>query len=388
MKILFICNEYPPSAHGGIGSFVYTLGHNLSAHGFEVHVVGYDEIPRTFSGIENGVYVTRIVSPFRDKKKFFKGKYNFIYSIIERIKLSEFVKRYCQVHQIEVVENYDWSGPLWFHPGIPLVVRMHGAHTAYAFYEHRPISRFLSFTEKKNLLMADRLVGVSKFISNLTLEVFGLQNRNYQVIYNGIDTTIFHPLEITREEREILFAGTVARRKGIYEFFAALPKVYENFPDLTVKVVGRLPYQDQKKEELLLSLRSLVPEKHYKDIQFTDARPYSEMPLWYNRATCAVFPSLAEAFGFTCVEAMACGAPVIMTSRASGPELVKHLETGMLVEPTDKNEFSNAMIELLRDRQLRQTLGSRAVEEVQNRFDWKKILNQNIDLYNGALSQG
>ena len=61
--------------------------------------------------------------------------------------------------------------------------------------------------------------------------------------------------------------------------------------------------------------------------------PQKQLPDIYRSTSVCVFPSLAEAFGLTCVEAMACGKPVVVTKYASGPELVENGELGLLANP-------------------------------------------------------
>ena len=40
MRVAYVCNEYPPRPHGGIGSFVQTLARAVAERGLEVTVVG------------------------------------------------------------------------------------------------------------------------------------------------------------------------------------------------------------------------------------------------------------------------------------------------------------------------------------------------------------
>ena len=387
MRILFLCNEYPPTAHGGIGSFVYTLAHGLIAEGHEVHVMGYDrEVRKTLSQDEDGVLVTRLTSPFFERRYLRWGRYEIVEAVLERVYLSLQVRKYCRKNDIQLVESYDWGGPLWFHPGMPLIVRMHGAHTAHAFYERKPSSHFLRYVEKRNLKMADYLVGVTEHISRITLESMGLEGRGFSVIYNGIDTNLFCPMEnISRLQDEVLFAGTVSRRKGIYEFFAAIPKVIEKKPFARFRIVGRLPNDALARERLTEELFSALNPDERKQVEFPGVRPYREMPKVYNRATCAVFPSLAEAYGLTCVEAMACGTPVIMTSRASGPELIENGVSGLLCEPTNHQALADAIIFYLDNASFREIIGQDARRHVQEKFDQNEILMKNVALYEDIL---
>jgi glycosyltransferase involved in cell wall biosynthesis len=389
MKILFICNEYPPSVHGGIGTFVFTLAHQLVKSGQEVHVIGIDRsVNKNILRNESGVNVLRLRSPYWGKKYLQFGPYDLPLQIMERQFLSRQVERYCQQTKVELIESYDWSGPLWSHPEKPLLVRMHGAHSANALTERRRSSRFLSYIESRNLRMADCLVGVSHHISKVTLQSAGLRDRPYSVIYNGVDTTVFRPLGLEKNKNEVLFAGTVARRKGIYELFAAIPLVFEAVPEATFTILGRLPAEEEDCKLLLVELLQNLPNGKRDRVKFVGAHPYNEMPDWYNRATCAVFPSLAEAFGLTCAEAMACGTPVVMTSKASGPELVEDGVSGLLIDPCDKQALSNAIIQYLTNPLLRKEISTNSIRQIQHKFEINAITRSNIDQYERLLNNG
>jgi len=388
MNIVLICNEYPPAPHGGIGTFVYNLARQLVMEGHHVHVIGFDpRVAEKITNVEAGVIVSRLRSPYAGRWYLHWGNYDIASHILNRIYLSRWVKKYCRLHGIELVESYDWSGPLIFHPDVPLLVRMHGAHSAHAFYEKKKASRFLSLIEKRNLSIADALVGVSEHISALTLQATGLLGKNYTVIYNGVDTSVFRPMKDTKKSpKQILFAGTVSRRKGVYELFHSMSFVFEKVPSAQLLLVGRLPVDEMVRQSFVNELLSTLRPEYRKQVTFTDAMPYSEMPVLYNRAACAVFPSLAEAYGLTCAEAMACGTPVVMTSRASGPEIVENGVSGFLCEPSDSQSLAQALISLLSDGMMRERMGKNAVMQVRQKFDSRVSLRQNLAFYQKMLS--
>ncbi len=75
MKILFICNEYPPNKHGGIGVFVKNLANNLKNNGFECVIIGiYPILEPTDEIIDNirVIRITELKSPSGGKWKELK----------------------------------------------------------------------------------------------------------------------------------------------------------------------------------------------------------------------------------------------------------------------------------------------------------------------------
>ena len=381
MRVLFVCSEYPPALHGGIGTFVYTLAHHLLELGHQVWVVGIDtsvDAPKV--GSEGGVMVTRLPhSPWsRVGVRIGRRRLSPSY-VMERLYLSRQVARIARENNIEVVESYDWSGPLWAKPHKRLVVRLHGANSANAFYEGLPQSRLLRFVEKRNVAMADRVVSVSRHIGDVTMQALGL-NRQFTVIYNGVDTKRFRPADAARDQFEVVYVGSITRRKGVFDLLNAIPLVLERVPEARFRLVGTLPVRGELRSALDSALANL-PERARRAVVLAGRMRHEQLPAVYSRAAAAVFPSRAEAFGLTCVEAMACGAPVVMTSRASGPELVEDGVSGLLAEPADTEQLAGAIVRLLRDPKLRETLGRNARVRAVECFDVRKLAKRNAEFY-------
>jgi glycosyltransferase involved in cell wall biosynthesis len=86
-----------------------------------------------------------------------------------------------------------------------------------------------------------------------------------------------------------------------------------------------------------------------------------------------VLPSLYEGLPNVVLEAMAVGTPVIAASVSGVPEIIEHMETGLLVEPEDPLGLRAAMSELIGDGGLRGMLGRNALERI-DRFEMMKMV--------------
>jgi len=242
----------------------------------------------------------------------------------------------------------------------------------------------LRFVERHNVGMADALVAVSKHIGDVTVEALGLVGRDFQVIYNGVDTHRFRPQPLNRNAHEILYVGSLHRRKGIQELMRAWALVATEMPDARLTVVGRIPEGDtgQRSVKCLLDF---IPRELRDTVSFVGYVPHEQLPLWYSRAAAAVFPSHAEAFGLTCAEAMACGAAVAMTSKGSGPELVEHGMSGLLVDPLDVEALAGELVYLLRNPDVRRELGTNARERACRLFDSEILVGRNLAFYRDTI---
>ena len=99
--------------------------------------------------------------------------------------------------------------------------------------------------------------------------------------------------------------------------------------------------------------------------------------LLYQISTLYVYPSLYEGFGFTPLEAMACGLPVISSNRSSLPEVVG--SGGLVVDPT-AGRLAAAIVSLLTDELLHRDLSQRALAQAA-RFSWARTAEQTRKAY-------
>jgi glycosyltransferase involved in cell wall biosynthesis len=102
----------------------------------------------------------------------------------------------------------------------------------------------------------------------------------------------------------------------------------------------------------------------------------------YQHATMYVTPSLQEGFGMTCLEAMACGVPVIAADRASLPEVIG--DGGLLVPP-EPDAVAGAMLGIVRLPELAESLRTRGVAQAA-KFSWSKSAGMTIEAYRTVLS--
>jgi glycosyltransferase involved in cell wall biosynthesis len=303
----------------------------------------------------------------------------------ERAYLSRQVRSFVREKKIDLVESYDWSGPLWSHPRVPLVVRMHGASTAHAHYQRHNAPRWTSYVERRNVMMADKLIAVSEHIKQETLGCFGLRTRPCTVIYNGVDTAFFSPDHTTRAAKQVLYVGTVSERKGLNELFTAIPLVLDAVPRTEFLLVGRIS-QGEHAKPMSERLLSTLPEQARSQVRFLGPVPHEGLAEHYRRATLLVFPSRAEALGLVPLEAMSCGCPVVATNRASGPELVEDGVSGLIADVANPHDLASKIVCLLRDDEAARRMGVKAQERTLSLFTIERTVRESLRVYEKALA--
>lgn len=86
-------------------------------------------------------------------------------------------------------------------------------------------------------------------------------------------------------------------------------------------------------------------------------------------ALAMVYPSLYEGFGLPPLEAMACGVPAVTSNTSSLPEVVG--DAGLMVDPSDVDGLSAALLELAQDAGRRADLSARSLARAQG-FSWER----------------
>jgi len=208
-------------------------------------------------------------------------------------------------------------------------------------------------------------------------------------IYNGVDPERFHPGVRSRwrgiqraawgaapDDLVLLFVGSGFRRKGLGVLIAALAALRaRGVSKLRLVIVGKgriTPYQR-------LAQKGSVADW----LRFEGQQP--DVARYYAGADLFVLPTLYDPFANACLEAMACGLPVV-TSQANGAsELIKDGVNGCVVaDALDIQALADALQGLLsRDR--RQAMGEAAAKTA-SEYPLSRALNQTLCLYDAVLN--
>lgn len=174
------------------------------------------------------------------------------------------------------------------------------------------------------------------------------------------------------DKRIILSVNRLVARKGNDKVIEVLPSLCAKFQDLLYVIVGDGPYR--------LELKRLVLTNNLQhQVFFAGALRNEEIIQMYQ--ICDVFILAnrevpehgdVEGFGMVFLEAGATGKPVIGGNSGGAPEAILHEETGLLVNPTDTNAISNALIRILSDSRFAHSLGRNSQQRIQQRFDWRR----------------
>ena len=231
-----------------------------------------------------------------------------------------------------------------------------------------------------------RVVTISQSIREVLLAE-GVPAHKLVCVPSAVDTAVYRPggdkTWLAAEfglPADRLTLGMVAQfieRKGHRVLLDALPPVFERQPRLRVLLFGKGPLLDPIRAEI--ARRGWGERVKLPGFRDDMARIIPALDL-------LVHPAFMEGLGVALLQAAACGLPIV-AGRAGGiPEIVRHGENGLLVEPGDVAGLAAALNVLLADADLRQRYGSVGRAIVERDFSIPAMVAGNRQVYASLLS--
>jgi glycosyltransferase involved in cell wall biosynthesis len=177
----------------------------------------------------------------------------------------------------------------------------------------------------------------------------------------------------------ILSVGSIQPRKNLRRLIEAYSVLRHAQPECKLPqlvLVGKNAWLYDE------TLRALKDTDVGASILLTGYVPESDLPALYSGALCFIYPSYYEGFGLPPLEAMKCGAPVIVGNRTSLPEVVG--DAALMIDPFDVNAIAGAIQKMITDSEFRSELRVKGLERAKE-FDWKETARQTLAVYRKAF---
>src|SRR5262249_10553965 len=111
--------------------------------------------------------------------------------------------------------------------------------------------------------------------------------------------------------------------------------------------------------------------------------PDAELVHLYNAASAFVLPSLMEGFGLPAIEAMACGAPVIVSNRGALPEVVDN--AGIVFDPSDQAALERSLQRVLDHADARAQLRDRGLHRAAQ-YSWDRAARDTVAAFRAVAN--
>lgn len=271
---------------------------------------------------------------------------------------------------------------------IPCVVTVHDTIAIdYPRWCKQTNALYFNLFMKAAFKKASYVISVSKCTAGDIERNFRLPCSKVRVVYPGIDGIFNSKEDRTRRdeirrrynlpERYVLFVGNIEPKKNTGILFDVLTRLREK--DLPHKLVlaGRRTWRSKAE------LDEISKGADANDIIRAGYVARRDLPFVYRMADVFVFPSLYEGFGFPPLEAMACGTPVVSSSRGALNETIG--DCAYTVDPQSVEQVSEAVISMIEDRSLREKHVRMGLER-SSMFSWEKSARETLSIYQEACT--
>lgn len=378
MHIAFLTPEFPDpklSRSGGLGTSIKNLARGLVAQGVRVtvFVVGQQ---KDIDFKSEDIHI----------KSISKQKHWAFNWYLERKRYQKIIQKHIDKEGIDLIEAPDWTGISAFIKfTVPLMIRLNGGDGYFCHLDGRKQKRKHRFLEKRALRGADAIVSVSKFTGDLTKTLFGLTNE-ILTIPNSINTDAFKPLDIVINQGQLLYFGTLIRKKGLLELAKIFNKVVERVPQCTLLLIGKDANDVFEKVSTVSLFMVLLSDEAKMRVKHLDEVPYAEIQNYIASSQVVVLPSFAEAFPMTWLETLAMEKALVSSNIGWASELMVDGVTGFTVDPKNHELYAEKISELLDDPDRCVEFGKASRKHVIQNFSTEVITKRNIAFYNKCMA--
>jgi glycosyltransferase involved in cell wall biosynthesis len=252
----------------------------------------------------------------------------------------------------------------WFEPELPW----------YNDPGMRQTRRRMGLRWKMILDRADKVLTVSEFLKGRIHALFGTDPSRIVVVGNGVEEEFFAEGQIPGpsefpENRYILVVGGLTQRKGANFVFPLAAELQRRDPKMQIRIAGGS------------EPNYLEQSKSHPNIIHCGYQGVDTLPKLMRESVAVVFLSRYETFGIPAAEAMAAGAPAVVSSFAALPEIVGN--GGLVVDAERPDLTAEAISRLANDMTFRQTLIESGKRRAQD-FHWSAAAGRLMSAFQGG----
>ena len=369
----------PFPANRGTPSRILRMAEAMADLGHEVHVVTYHfgtDIPI------RGIHIHRV--PKVGKSHFGPGP-TYRKLLLYDPLLTWLLRKVLQKNCIDLIHAHHFEGALvalaargW--RDVPIIYDAHttlsGELNQYRFLMPRPLNDlFARHLDRYVPKKCDHVVAVSETLKDSLVQL-GIPSERINVVPTGVNLEAFEgdageSLVIDKygitTKKVVVYAGSTAAFQGVTYLLEAIPYVLQEEPETMVFIVG----------EERSALSGICKAKGIADhVIFTGERPFEEVRNFLAQARVAVIPR-PECPGIPqkLTNYMAAGCAIV--SFRGSAKLLTHEVNGIIVPDANIQIMAEAIVRLLRNQELADSLGENARRSVAE-YDWR-CLAERID---------
>lgn len=341
MKIGILVTHFPPKWISGTEIATYKTANYLSKRGNEVHVLTRHDNLSPKNEFKDGFYIHRI-------KLINIRILGIIFYFISLLKIIKKIKP--EVIQAQMLTPNGWLAVFIKKLlQIPIIVYPRGddIYLSSPLYK-KTIGKFIF----KN---CDMVIALT---NNMKKEILKIYNREVEVISNGIELDRFKNLSrkkcrkelgISNDEKIILYIGRLHKKKCVEDLIKALKNVVLKEKNVKLLIVG----SGEEKKKLMELVKN---EDLEKIVIFIGEVANDKIPKYIISSDIFALVSYGEGYPMVFSEVLASGIPIVTSNNGPNSEIIENGKNGIVVELHNILEIANAIILLLRNKNLREKI--------------------------------
>ncbi len=349
---------YP--ATGGIENYVFNLSKKLLMLGNKVTAISANE-PDSNIREHKGIKIIKL--PY-----YFKiANTNITFSLFFRLMREKF----------DILHTHfptPWSADISMLVSLikrkPLILTYHndlvkeGIEGVLATIYSSTLLKILFLVSKKIIITSPNYIKFSKYLKG--------QAKKIIIIPNGVNMLDYSSeTKIKKVKNQLFFLSVLDkyhRYKGLDYLLKSISKVIKHFPDVKLLVGG----EGELVDEYIKLTKELNISKNVLFLKYLNNFSLKKI---YRESSIFVLPSINnnEGFGIVLLEAMASNTAVITTNHAGMATEINRNNCGVIVEPSNSQSLSDAIIKLLKDTKLTEVMGNNGRKLVEEKYSWKNL---------------
>lgn len=393
MRVLMLSWEYPPHFVGGLGQHVFELTRAMARQGTEVHVLTLEaEGARGFQQV-NRVNVHRVAPYNLSTPDFVTWILQINIAFLEKA-----IELLPEIGAVDLVHGHDWlvghaSRAIKHALHLPLIATIHATEYGRNNGLHNDMQRYISSVEWFLSYEAWRVIACSLYMRDELQRVFNLPDDKITLIPNGVNVRDFEVVSHYKEElakfrtqyahpseKIVFYVGRLVHEKGVQLLIDAVPKIIAGHPQTKFVIAGRGANEWYLRDKA----RGMGIENRIYFTGYIDDQTRNRL---YKCADVAVCPSLYEPFGMVALEAMAAGAPVVVSDTGGISELVYDGIDGLKFNTGSPDSLAGRVLEILHHPEKARRMRERAFKKAVNEYSWDYIAARTIELYEDVLKE-
>jgi glycosyltransferase involved in cell wall biosynthesis len=295
---------------------------------------------------------------------------------------------------LEMEESFGWSFAISRLNMLPVLVRLHGPWFLNGQFDDSNSGRAANIQRQQ---AEGRAIECADFVTAPAAEVLATVREHYGLKL-AATRVISYPIVSAQESaiweihecnpNSILFVGRFDEHKGGDLVLRAFAELGNSQPGLTFVFVGPdngVRSSDGKVLRYEQFVRTKLPVWFQSRTEFRGPLTHADVMSIRTKCFATIFASRYEVVGYTILEAMSLGCPLVATAVGGVPELIEDERNGLLVPSQDVTAMAAACRALLRDPSLAARLGRQAWEDCRTFHDPHILAKQTVDAYQEAV---